>query len=69
VSASDFQVFSSGSKRYVQTVLEEEIRAGLIKGVESKTGVLLCGQKDMCTAVTALLTDAGVSKERILLNF
>ena len=63
------QVFSSDSKRYVQTVLEEELKAGLIKGAESKVGVLLCGQKDMCTAVSALLTEAGVSKDRILLNF
>ena len=62
-------MFSNDGKRYVQSALEEELRAGLIKGAESKVGVLLCGQKDMCTEITALLTEAGVSKDRILLNF
>lgn len=62
-------MFSSDGKRYVQSALEEELRADLIKGAESKVGVLLCGQKDMCNAITALLTEAGVSKDRILLNF
>lgn len=33
----------------------------------ASVGVLLCGQKDMCTAVTAMLKEQGV--EQIMLNF
>ncbi len=34
-----------------------------------KVGVVLCGHKDMCTAITEHLTAQGVDKEHILLNF
>ena len=62
-------MFSGDSKRYVQTALQDELKNGLVKGSESRVGVLLCGHKDMCNSVTALLEGAGVSKDRILLNF
>jgi ferredoxin-NADP reductase len=35
----------------------------------SKVAAVLCGQKEMCQAVTSILTDRGVAKENILLNF
>lgn len=40
-------------------------------GISDWSGVaaVLCGQKDMATAVTELLTSKGVPKERILTNF
>jgi Na+-transporting NADH:ubiquinone oxidoreductase subunit NqrF len=31
--------------------------------------MLLCGQKEMCQAVTRLLKDKGVEQDQILLNF
>lgn len=40
-------------------------------GIADWSGVaaVLCGQKDMATAVTELLTGKGVAKEYILTNF
>ena len=40
-------------------------------GVSDWSGVaaVLCGQKDMATAISELLTGKGVPKERILTNF
>lgn len=35
----------------------------------SHAGALLCGQKEMAEEVTAILTEAGISKDKILLNF
>jgi len=64
------QVFSEDKKRYVQSVLAQEVESGHFAGDHaSKIGVLLCGQKDMCGAVTTILTEKGVDKEKILLNF
>lgn len=34
-----------------------------------KTGVILCGQREMCETVTQFVKDCGVSEDRILLNF
>lgn len=34
-----------------------------------QVGVLLCGQKAMCQAVTGLLMEKGVKQDKILLNF
>ena len=62
------QVFSGSNKRYVQAVLQEEAAAGRMGDAKS-IGVLLCGQKDMCTTATAVLTEHGVPKESILMNF
>lgn len=64
------QVFSDNGKQYVQAALEAQLKAGLIPaGSEARVGVLLCGHKDMCNTVTTLLTEHGVSKDKILLNF
>lgn len=64
------QVFSGDGKQYVQTALEAALKSGLIPaGSEGRVGVLLCGHKDMCTAVSTVLTELGVSKDNILLNF
>ena len=40
-------------------------------GISDWAGVaaVLCGQKDMATAVTELLASKGVPKERVLMNF
>lgn len=35
----------------------------------SKTCAVMVGHKQMCEAVTKILTDRGVAKENILLNF
>jgi len=53
-----------GKTGYVQNALEED-------GVTDPktTGALLCGMKDMATAVTEALTGAGVVEDRILTNF
>lgn len=33
------------------------------------TGAIVCGHGDMCKAITAMLTEAGVSKEKVLMNY
>ncbi len=65
------QVYSGNEKRYVQGVLQDQIKAHAlwVSGSESKVAALLCGHKDMCIAVTTMLTEAGVSKDKVLLNF
>lgn len=35
----------------------------------SKSAVILCGQKEMAEAITAIVTGSGVQKEFILTNF
>ncbi|GAX75109.1 hypothetical protein CEUSTIGMA_g2553.t1 [Chlamydomonas eustigma] len=64
------QVFSGEGQGYVQDALVRDIKAGILNlGPEAKVGVLLCGQKEMCNAVTDTLVEAGVNKDRILMNF
>ena len=58
-------VYSDSGDGYIQDVFEKEM-ANLNGG---RSGVLLCGQRDMCERVTSLMTQAGVSADRILLNF
>ena len=58
-------VYSEDGGGYIQDILEKERPE--IDG--RHTGVLLCGQRDMCERVTRCMTDAGVSQDRILLNF
>jgi NAD(P)H-flavin reductase len=58
-------VYSDGGDDYVQDVFAKE--GGLAEG--AKTAALLCGQKEMCDAVKAVLADAGVPAENVLLNF
>jgi len=64
------QVYSSegadGTPKYIQDVFAAEKG---INGNAGGVGVLLCGQKDMCTAVKELLAAEGVSAESILTNF
>ncbi len=64
------QVFSGSDKTYVQSAVLAEIAAGTLlpQGTDpSRVGVLLCGHKDMATAVTAAFKEIGVDK--ILSNF
>jgi NAD(P)H-flavin reductase len=37
--------------------------------VAAKTCAVLCGQKEMTEAVIAILTEAGVPKEKCIMNF
>ncbi|GMH41348.1 hypothetical protein BSKO_09258 [Bryopsis sp. KO-2023] len=60
-------VFSEEGKGYVQNVFDGEKEN--LMGDPASTGVILCGQKEMCQAVTEMMTEAGVDKEKILLNF
>lgn len=57
-------VFSEEGKGYVQDVFIKD-------GCEMGAGVaaILCGQKGMVEAITETLTQAGVNKDAILLNF
>lgn len=59
------QVYSSEGGKYVQDVFKTNM------GVSepSKVGVVMCGHKGMVEAVTAALTEVGVEKDKILLNF
>lgn len=60
-------VHSEDKQKYVQNVLEADA-AGLT-AEPTKVGVLLCGQKEMCEAVTGILTAKGVATDLILKNF
>jgi ferredoxin-NADP reductase len=51
--------------KYIQDVLEAESAPS----DPAATAALLCGHKDMCQKVTALLTGRGVPAEKVLLNF
>ena len=46
---------------------QQDVAAGHFKG--STLAALVCGQKEMSQAVTAILEGQGVPKERILSNF
>jgi arabinosyltransferase len=58
-------VYSDVDKKYVQDAFAEDTRITEWSGVAA----VLCGQKEMCTAVTDLLTSKGVDKQHILTNF
>lgn len=60
-------VFSSDGNGYVQDTFADE-KENLLTSPES-TGVVLCGQKEMCQAVTEMMTTSGVDNEKIILNF
>ncbi|KAA8492999.1 Fruit protein [Porphyridium purpureum] len=51
-------------KMYIQAALKED---GI--SAPKQTGVLMVGQKGMCEEARAILVEAGVPEERILLNF
>jgi hypothetical protein len=58
-------VQSEAKQGYVQDVF------GKATGITdpAAVGVLLCGQKEMCNEVKALLEAAGVEADKVLLNF
>eukprot|EP00435_Cladocopium_sp_Y103_P040118 s71_g10.t2 len=58
-----------GRRGYVQEVMkeDEDRREGFV--LSAKHGAVLCGQKDMVTAVRAIYAELGVPEERTLLNF
>ncbi len=58
-------VFSDEGEDYVQDAFAKS--GGLADG--SRTAAVLCGQREMCDAVKALLAEAGVPEENVLLNF
>lgn len=58
-------VYSGEGVGYVQDAFDKENMLGNPSGV----GVILCGQKEMCQAVTEMMEGAGVESSRILLNF
>ncbi|KAK9819642.1 hypothetical protein WJX72_000634 [[Myrmecia] bisecta] len=58
-------VYSDDEQGYVQDVFAQDGRP--LDG--ASTAAVLVGQKEMCMAITDMLTQKGVTKERILLNF
>eukprot|EP00803_Ostreobium_quekettii_P008613 evm.model.scf_199.1 EVM.evm.TU.scf_199.1 scf_199:7126-10460(+) len=58
-------VYSSSGVGYVQDVFDKEN----LLGSPDDVGVVLCGQKEMCQAVTEMMEGAGVDPGRIILNF
>jgi len=59
----------TGRRGYVQDVMKEDEERGEGFVLSAKHGALLCGQKDMVTAVRAVYAELGVPEERTLLNF
>lgn len=60
-------VFSKAGDGYVQEAFGGD-KENLLTSPDS-TGVVLCGQKEMCQEVTEIMTGSGVDKEKIILNF
>jgi ferredoxin-NADP reductase len=58
-------VYSDEGKGYVQDVFAKD--SAPLEG--SKTCAVMVGQKEMCEALTKLLEERGVSKDKVLLNF
>lgn len=58
-----------GRRGYVQEVMKEDEERGEGFVLSAKHGAVLCGQKDMVTAVRAIYAELGVPEERTLLNF
>lgn len=58
-----------GRRGYVQEVMMEDEERGEGFVLSAKHGAVLCGQKDMVTAVRAIYAELGVPEERTLLNF
>jgi len=61
------RVYSEERGAYVQDVLREDIASGKLDVGDAFA--VLCGQKDMTTAVIEVLTAAGVPREMCLMNF
>ena len=51
----------------MQDALKEAVADGAVDA--KKTCAVLCGQKEMTEAVIAILTEAGVPKEKCIMNF
>jgi NAD(P)H-flavin reductase len=60
-------VYSDESGAHVQDALREDIASGKID--VDATFAVLCGQKEMAEDVIALLGDAGVPKDAMVMNF
>ena len=61
------RVYSEERGAYVQDVLREDIASGKLDVGDAFA--VLCGQKEMTTAVIEVLTAAGVPREMCLMNF
>ncbi len=61
------RVYSDESGAHVQDALREDIASGKID--VDATFAVLCGQKEMAEDVIALLGDAGVPKDAMVMNF
>lgn len=60
-------VHSDDNMGYIQDVFEKENL--LNPELASKTGIILCGQKEMCISITEIAKASGVDPDKILLNF
>lgn len=59
------KVFSNSDAGYVQSVYEKDTPPA----DASRTCVFLCGQKDMCNDVKAVVTSQGVGEDKCLFNY
>lgn len=53
--------------KYVQDVFKAQ--PGLGSADKAGVGVVLCGHKDMCTAIKEIVAAEGVDADKVLLNF
>jgi NAD(P)H-flavin reductase len=67
IAVTHVQSQVGGPPTYVQDALKDAIADGTV--VAAKTCAVLCGQKEMTEAVIAILTEAGVPKEKCIMNF
>lgn len=58
-------MFSDDNQGYVQDAFEKD--GGITDG--SKTAMVLCGLKEMCTACKDMAAAKGVAADKVLLNF
>lgn len=59
-------VYSDDGAGYIQDILQKEVEE---LDTPSQSGVILCGQRDMCERITDYMTQLGVDPDCILLNF
>ena len=67
VAVTHVQSQVGGPPTYVQDALKDVVAAGAVDA--DATCAVLCGQKEMTEAVIAILTEAGVPKEKCIMNF
>lgn len=58
-------VYSDDGKGYIQDVF----KAGVTEVDSERSGVVLCGQREMCESISEQMRAFGVPSARILLNF